>query len=150
MSLEQTIMADLKAAMLAKDEAGLRAIRAIKSAILLAKTSGGGKELSAEDEVRMLQKLVKQRQESIEIYNTQQREDLAKPEMEEVAIISKYLPQMMGEDEIRAVVKQTILDTGAKSPAEMGKVMGAVTKQLAGKADNKLVSQLVKELLNQH
>ncbi len=149
MSLEQTIMGDLKAAMLAKNEAGLRAIRAIKSAILLAKTSAGGKELTAEDEVKMLQKLVKQRQESIEIYNKQGREDLSKPEMEEVEIISKYLPQMMGEDEIRAAVQAAITSTGAASPAEMGKVMGVVTKQLAGKADNKIVSSIVKELLSQ-
>ena len=149
MSLEQTIMGDLKAAMLAKNEAGLRAIRAIKSAILLAKTSAGGKELTAEDEVKMLQKLVKQRQESIDIYRTQGREDLAKPEQEEVDIISKYLPQMMGEEEIRAAVKDAIATTGASSPAEMGKVMGVVTKQLAGKADNKIVSSIVKELLSQ-
>lgn len=148
MSLEQSIMADLKAAMLSKNEAGLRAIRAIKSAILLAKTSAGGKELSAEDEVKMLQKLVKQRQESISIYETQNREDLAAPEREEVAIISKYLPAMMGEEEVRAAVKAAIEQTGAKSPAEMGKVMGVVTKTLAGKADNKLVSALVKELLS--
>ena len=141
-------MADLKAAMLAKNEAGLRAIRAIKSAILLAKTSGGG-ELKPEDEVKMLQKLVKQRQESIEIYKTQNRDDLAKPEMEEVEIISKYLPAMMSEEEVREAVKAAISSTGASSPAEMGKVMGVVTKQLAGKADNKLVSALVKELLNQ-
>lgn len=140
-------MADLKAAMLAKNEAGLRAIRAIKSAILLAKTSGGGSELSDEDEVRMLQKLVKQRQESIDIYKAQGRDDLAGPEMEEVAIISHYLPAMMGEDEIRSVVEQAIASTGAASPAEMGKVMGVVTKALAGKADNKIVSAIVRELL---
>jgi uncharacterized protein YqeY len=145
--LEQKIMADLKAAMLAKNEAGLRAIRAIKSAILLAKTSGGGSELSDEDEVRMLQKLVKQRQESIDIYKAQGRDDLAGPEMEEVAIISHYLPAMMGEDEIRSVVEQAIASTGAASPAEMGKVMGVVTKALAGKADNKIVSAIVRELL---
>lgn len=140
-------MADLKAAMLAKNEAGLRAIRAIKSAILLAKTSGGGSELSDEDEVRMLQKLVKQRQESIDIYKAQGRDDLAGPEMEEVAIISNYLPAMMGEDEIRSVVQQAIASTGAASPADMGKVMGVVTKALAGKADNKIVSAIVRELL---
>ncbi len=148
MSLEQSIMADLKAAMLAKNEAGLRAIRAIKSAILLAKTSAGGKELSSEDEVKMLQKLVKQRQESISIYEAQQREDLAAPEREEVAIISKYLPEMMSEEDVRKAVKAAIEQTGAKSPAEMGKVMGVVTKALAGKADNKMVSALVKELLS--
>ncbi|MBK7964851.1 MAG: GatB/YqeY domain-containing protein [Bacteroidetes bacterium] len=148
MSLEQSIMADLKAAMLAKNEAGLRAIRAIKSAILLAKTSAGGKELSSEDEVKMLQKLVKQRQESISIYETQQREDLAAPEREEVAIISKYLPEMMSEEDVRKAVQGAIEQTGAKSPAEMGKVMGLVTKALAGKADNKMVSAIVKELLS--
>lgn len=145
--LEQKIMADLKAAMLAKNEVGLRAIRAIKSAILLAKTSGGGSALSEEDEVRMLQKLVKQRQESIDIYKAQGRDDLAGPEMEEVAIISHYLPAMMGEDEIRAAVQQAISTTGASGPAEMGKVMGVVTKALAGKADNKIVSAIVRELL---
>jgi uncharacterized protein YqeY len=148
MSLEQSIMADLKTAMLTKNEAGLRAIRAIKSAILLAKTSAGGKELSKEDEVKMLQKLVKQRQESISIYETQQREDLAAPEREEVAIISKYLPEMMSEEDVRKAVKAAIEQTGAKSAAEMGKVMGVVTKALAGKADNKMVSALVKELLS--
>lgn len=148
MSLEQSIMADLKTAMLTKNEAGLRAIRAIKSAILLAKTSAVGKELSEEDEVKMLQKLVKQRQESISIYETQQREDLAAPEREEVAIISKYLPEMMSEDDVRNAVKAAIEQTGAKSPAEMGKVMGVVTKALAGKADNKMVSAMVKELLS--
>ncbi len=148
MSLEQSIMADLKTAMLTKNEAGLRAIRAIKSAILLAKTSSNGKELSEEDEVKMLQKLVKQRQESITIYETQQREDLAAPEREEVAIISKYLPEMMSEEDVRKAVKAAIEETGAKSPAEMGKVMGVVTKALAGKADNKMVSALVKELLS--
>lgn len=148
MSLEQSIMADLKAAMLAKNEAGLRAIRAIKSAILLAKTSAGGKELSSEDEVKMLQKLVKQRQESISIYEAQHREDLAAPEREEVAIISKYLPEMMSEDDVRKAVKAAIEQTGAKSAAEMGKVMGVVTKALAGKADNKMVSAIVKELLS--
>jgi uncharacterized protein YqeY len=148
MSLEQSIMADLKTAMLTKNEAGLRAIRAIKSAILLAKTSAGGKELSKEDEVKMLQKLVKQRQESISIYETQQREDLAAPEREEVAIISKYLPEMMSEEDVRKAVKAAIEQTGAKSAAEMGKVMGVVTKALAGKADNKMVSVLVKELLS--
>ena len=148
MSLEQSIMADLKTAMLSKNEVGLRAIRAIKSAILLAKTSAGGKELSEEDEVKMLQKLVKQRQESITIYETQQREDLAAPEREEVAIISKYLPEMLSEEDVRKAVKAAIEQTGAKSPAEMGKVMGVVTKALAGKADNKMVSAVVKELLS--
>lgn len=148
MNLEQKITADLKTAMLAKDEAALRAIRAVKSAILLAKTSAAGKELSVEDEVKMLQKLVKQRQESIAIYQAQQRDDLAKPELEEVEIISRYLPAMMGEDEIRAAVQAAIVQTGASQASDMGKVMGVVTKQLAGKADNKVVSSIVKELLS--
>ena len=149
MSLEQKITADLKTAMLSKDEAGLRAIRAIKAAILLAKTGGAGKELTAEDEVKMLQKLIKQRQESIEIYKSQNRDDLANPELEEVAIISRYLPQMMSEAEIRTEVSKAIESTGAKGPGDLGKVMGVITKQLAGKADNKTVSAIVKELLTQ-
>jgi uncharacterized protein YqeY len=148
MSLETAVQGDLKTAMLAKDEAALRSLRAIKSAILLAKTSAAGKELGPDEELRILQKLVKQRLESIAIYQTQQREDLAKPEQEEVEIISRYLPKMMDESEVRAAVAAAIAETGATSPAEMGKVMGVVTKQLAGKADNKLVSALVKELLS--
>lgn len=147
MSLESAIQSDLKTAMLAKDEAGLRALRAIKSAILLAKTASAGKEIGPDEELRILQKLVKQRLESIAIYQTQQRDDLARPEQEEVEIISKYLPKMMDETEVRAAVAEAIAQTGASSPSDMGKVMGVVTKQLAGKADNKLVSALVRELL---
>jgi uncharacterized protein YqeY len=146
MTLEEQINADLKSAMLAKDEPTVRGLRAIKQAILLAKTSGGG-SVTAEDEVRMLQKLVKQRKESVEVYQQQSRQDLAAPELEEIAVIEKYLPKMMSEEEITAVVREAIRQTGASSPQEMGKVMGVVTKQLAGKADNKLVSQLVKSLL---
>ncbi len=147
MSLEQNIMTELKAAMLAKNEAALRGLRAIKSAILLAKTSGAGGELSSEEEVKLLQKLVKQRKESVDIYNQQNRPDLAQGEMEEIAVIEKFLPQMMSEDEIKAVVQGVITAVGATSAADMGKVMGAATKQLAGKADNKLVSAVVKQLL---
>lgn len=147
MALETNIQADLKAAMMAKNEAALRALRAIKAAILLAKTSGGGGELSNDDEIKMLQKLVKQRKESIEIYEKQGRDDLAKTEKEEVAVIEKYLPAQMSEAEIRAEVKKIIEATGAKSAAEMGKVMGMASKQLAGKADNKMVAGIVKELL---
>jgi len=140
-------MPELKAAMLAKDEAKLRALRAIKSAILLAKTSEAGKELSEEDETKMLQKLVKQRKESIDIYMQQNRADLAKTEQEEVAVIELFLPKMMSEDEIREALKGIIESVGAKSPAEMGKVMGAATKHFAGTADNKIVSMLVKQML---
>ena len=147
MGLEQNIMVELKAAMLAKNEAGLRGLRAIKSAILLVKTSEVGKELTEEDEIKILQKLVKQRRESLDIYVQQNREDLAIGERQEIEVIEKFLPQMMSEEEVRKVVESTIASLGATSPGEMGKVMGAVTKQLAGKADNKMVSALVKQLL---
>lgn len=147
MGLEQNIMVELKAAMLAKNEAGLRGLRAIKSAILLVKTSEVGRELTEEDEIKILQKLVKQRRESLDIYVQQNREDLAITERQEIEVIEKFLPQMMSEEEVRKIVESTIASLGATSPGEMGKVMGAVTKQLAGKADNKMVSALVKQLL---
>ena len=146
MTLEEKINADLKTAMLAKDEATVRSLRAVKSAILLAKTSGS-ETVSAEDEMKMLQKLVKQRKESVDIYLQQNRADLAKTEQEEIAVIEKYLPEQMSEDEIKAELKKIIDQVGAKSAAEMGKVMGAASKYFAGKADNKVVSQLVKQLL---
>ncbi len=145
MTLEEKINPELKAAMLAKDEAALRALRAIKSAILLAKTSG--ETFTSEDELKMLQKLVKQRKESVEIYQTQNRADLAKTELEEIAVIEKFLPQQMSEDEIKEELKKLIAQVGATSAAEMGKVMGVASKHFAGKADNKVVSQLVKQLL---
>lgn len=148
MALEQSIMAELKAAMLAKDEAKLRALRAIKAAIILLKTSEAGKEITEEDEMKMLQKLVKQRKESIDIYTKQGREDLAKTEQEEVAVIELFLPKMMSEEEIRVALKDIIASVGATSAAEMGKVMGAANKAFAGKADNKIVSVLVKEMLS--
>ena len=146
MTLEEKINADLKTAMLAKDEATVRSLRAVKSAILLAKTSGS-ENISAEDEMKMLQKLVKQRKESVDIYLQQNRADLAKTEQEEIAVIEKYLPKQMGEEEIKAELKKIIEQVGAKSAAEMGKVMGAASKHFAGKADNKVVSMLVKQLL---
>lgn len=148
MALEQNIMAELKAAMLAKDEAKLRALRAIKAAIIILKTSEAGKEITEEEEMKMLQKLVKQRKESIDIYTKQNREDLAKTEQEEVAVIELFLPKMMSEDEIRVALKEIIANVGATSAAEMGKVMGAANKTFAGKADNKIVSVLVKEMLS--
>jgi len=148
MSLETKIMTDLKAAMLAKDEAGLRALRAIKSAILLTKTSGTAGEMKEEDELKLLQKLMKQRKESLEIYQQQGRADLAKGEQDEIAVIEKFLPQMMSEAEVTVVVRSVIEQTGATSAADLGKVMGAVTKQLSGKADNKMVATLVKQLLS--
>jgi len=148
MSLEQKITADLKTAMLAKDEAGLRSLRAIKAAILLAKTSeGAGGELKEEDETKLLQKLVKQRRDSLEIFQQQNRNDLAKKEQEEIAIIEKFLPQQLSPEELKELLTKIITEVGASSPADMGKVMGAATKQLAGKAEGKAISTLVKELL---
>lgn len=149
MGLEQKIMNELKAAMLAKDEAALRSLRAIKAAILLAKTSEGASgELKEEDETKLLQKLVKQRKDSLEIFQQQQRTDLAQKEQEEIAIIEKFLPAQLSPEEIRGEVQKIISATGASSPADMGKVMGAATKQLAGKADGKTISTIVKELLS--
>ena len=149
MSLEQKIMGELKTAMLAKDEKALRSLRAIKAAILLAKTSeGAGGELKEDDEIKMLQKLVKQRKDSLEIYEQQNRTDLAQKEKEEIEIIEKFLPKQLSVDELRSEVAAIISEVGASSPADMGKVMGAATKKLAGKADGKTISALVKELLS--
>ncbi|MEO7923283.1 MAG: GatB/YqeY domain-containing protein [Chitinophagaceae bacterium] len=149
MGLEQKIMADLKTAMLAKDEAALRSLRAVKAAILLAKTSeGAGGELKVEDETKLLQKLVKQRKDSLEIFQQQNRADLAKKEEEEIAVIEKFLPKQLSAEEIKAELVKIIAATGASSPADMGKVMGAATKELAGRADGKTISLLVRELLS--
>lgn len=149
MSLEQKVMTDLKTAMLAKDEKSLRSLRAIKAAILLAKTSEGSSgDLSAEDEVKMLQKLLKSRKDSLEIYQKQNRPDLAIKEEEEIAIIEKFLPAQMSPQALKEALVKIIADTGASSPADMGKVMGVATKQLAGRVDGKSISTLVKELLS--
>ena len=148
MSLEQKVMADLKTAMLAKDEKSLRALRAIKSAIIIAKTSEGAHgEIKEEDEIKLLQKLVKQRRDSLEIYENQNREDLAEKEKEEIAVIEKFLPKQMDEIELKEIIAKIITETGASSPADMGKVMGAANKQLSGKADGKKIAGIVKELL---
>ncbi len=148
MSLEQKVMNDLKTAMLAKDEKSVRSLRAIKAAIILAKTSEGANgEVSETEEVKLLQKLLKQRKDSLEIFTTQNRPDLALKEQEEISVIEKFLPQQMSPEDLRAAIAKIIADTGAVSPADMGKVMGAATKQLAGKIDGKSVSTMVKELL---
>src|SRR5437773_7883697 len=148
MNLEQKIMAELKTAMLAKDEKALRSLRAVKAAILLAKTAeGAGGELKEEDEIKLVQKLVKQRKDSLEIYQQQNRTDLAQKEREEIEVIEKFLPQQLSTDELKILLTKIIAETGASSPADMGKVMGAATKQLAGKADGKSISAMVKELL---
>jgi uncharacterized protein YqeY len=148
MSLEQRVMADLKEAMKAKDDAAKRGIRAIKSAILLAKTDGSGKEIDEAAEIKMLQKLAKQRQDSLEIYEKQGREDLAITEREELEIIQRYLPEQISEEELTAILKKIITDTGAESMKDMGKVMGMASKELAGRADGKTISGMVRSLLN--
>jgi len=148
MGLEQSVMTDLKAAMLAKDEAALRGLRAIKAAIIIAKTSeGAGGELKEEDETKLLQKLVKQRKDSLAIYQEQKRPDLAKKEEEEIRVIEKFLPKQLDEQALKAALSKIIAETGASSPADIGKVMGLATKQLAGQADGKTISAAVKELL---
>lgn len=148
MSLEQNIMAKMKNAMKAKDEAALRGLRAIKAAILLAKTSGGSGEITADDEIKLLQKLVKQRKDSLEIFQQQNRADLAQKEEEEINIIEQFLPKQLGADELKTIVAAIIAEVGAISAADMGKVMGAASKQLAGQADGKTISAVVKELLS--
>ena len=148
MGLEQKVMAELKTAMLAKDEGGLRGLRAIKAAIIIAKTSeGAGGELKEEDETRLLQKLVKQRKDSLAIYQEQNRPDLAKKEEEEIHVIEKFLPKQLDEQALKAALSKIIAETGASSPADIGKVMGVATKQLAGQADGKTISAVAKELL---
>lgn len=148
MSLENTVNTEIKAAMLGKQEAALRTLRAIKSAILLAKTADGQSgDLTEDDEIKLLQKLAKQRKDSIEVYAEQNRDDLATKEKEELEIIEKYLPQQMDETSLRKALQEIMQQVGASSPADMGKVMGVATKQLAGKADGKLISTIVKDLL---
>jgi uncharacterized protein len=148
MGLEQNVMAELKEAMKTKNEGSLRALRAIKAAIILAKTAeGAGGELQEADEMKLLQKLVKQRKDSLEIFEKQNRPDLAEKEKEEIAVIERFLPQQMGEAELNAAIAAIIAETGASSAADMGKVMGAANKQLAGRADGKTISAVVKQLL---
>jgi len=148
MALEQQINEEIKTAMKAKDEAGLRGLRAVKAAIILAKTAeGAGGELKEADELKLLQKLVKQRRDSLEIFVQQNRPELALKEKEEIAVIEKFLPQQMGEAELREAIAGVIAELGATSPADMGKVMGAANKKLAGQADGKAISTVVKELL---
>ncbi|MFD2743919.1 MULTISPECIES: GatB/YqeY domain-containing protein [Sphingobacterium] len=148
MSLEQTINQDIKAAMIAKDTIKLRGLRAIKSAILLAKTEKTHVEDISEDtEIKVLQKLVKQRKESAEIYKTQNRDDLYQIEVEEQQVIEAYLPKQLDRSEIEAIVKEIVAESGASSMKDMGKVMGLANQRLAGKADGSTISQVVKALL---
>ncbi len=148
MSLELTVNENMKKAMLAKDEVGLRALRAIKAAVLLAKTAEGATATLSEDaEIKLLQKLVKQRKDSLEIFERQNRQDLAQKEKEELEVIERFLPKQMSEEEIRAVVAEIVKQTGVTNISGLGQVMGVATKQLAGKADGKVISAIVKELL---
>ncbi len=150
MSLEHLINQDLKEAMFAKDRQKLAALRAIKAALLLEKTGGsvGDSEIPKSVELKLLQKQVKQRRDTAKIYREQNRPELAEEEEYQAAIIEKYLPEQMSEEEVKAVVEKVIADTRASSMKDMGRVMGMVSKQLAGKADNKMVSVLVKQMLS--
>lgn len=148
MALEQIVNDQIKAAMLAKDATKLRGLRAVKAAIIIAKTAeGAGGQLAGADETKLLQKLIKQRKDSLEIYRQQNREDLAQKEQEEIEVIEAFLPEQLGEAELKEVLTKIIAETGAASPADMGKVMAAATKQLAGQADGKTISAAVRELL---
>ena len=149
MNLEDTINADIKVAMVAREKDKLEALRAVKAAILLAKTEKGSEGgVSEEAGLKILQKLVKQRQESFEIYKQQGRDDMANEELAQLQVIKKYLPEAMSEEDIKAVIQTIIEQTGAASMKDMGKVMGMASKQLAGKADNKLVAGMIKALLS--
>ena len=149
MSLEEKVMAQMKDAMKAKDEALLRGLRAIKAEIIKAKTDPGANgQVTEEGEMKLLQKLVKSRKDSLVIYQEQNRADLANKESEEIAVIEKFLPQQMSEVELKDAVNKIIAELGAAGPQDMGKVMGVASKQLAGKADGKAIAAAVKEGLN--
>ena len=148
MSLEVKIMDQMKEAMKAKDSVALEALRAIKSAIILAKTEAGATDTLTEDqEVRMLQRLVKMRKDSAEIFTTQNRPDLAEPELAQIAVIEKFLPAQLSEAEVEAIISKIIAETGASGIASMGKVMGLATAQIGGQAEGKVISGIVKRLL---
>ncbi len=147
MALETRIMEDLKEAMRNKDEAAKRGIRAIKAALLLAKTDGSGEEMTPEKEIKILQKLVKQRRDSLDIYEQQGREDLALIEREEITILEKYLPQQLDEAALTDILNGIIAEIGAAGPKDMGKVMGLANQRLAGQAEGRVISSIVKRLL---
>jgi uncharacterized protein YqeY len=148
MSVQSQVMEQMKVAMKAKDTVALESLRALKSAFLLANTSGGNVELSEEDEIKIVQKLVKQRKDSAAIFQEQNRMDLAEPEIAQAKILEQFLPAQMGEEELKAAIEAIISQTGASSMKDMGKVMGMASKQLAGKADGKAISMVVKQLLS--
>jgi len=149
MSLIQKIDADIKKAMLAKEKDKLEALRAVKNAILVQRTEKGASEkMDEQTELKILQKLVKQRKESAEIYHEKGRTEMAEQEMQQADVIQQYLPEQMSEDQIKEKIKQIVDQTGASTMKDMGKVMGVASKQLAGKADNKIISKIVKEILS--
>ncbi|MCF8716012.1 GatB/YqeY domain-containing protein [Joostella atrarenae] len=149
MSLQDKVMAEMKTAMKSKDTVALTALRSVKSELLLAQSSAGGKDgMSEEDEIKLLQKLVKQRKDSAAIYTEQGRADLAEPEMAEAAILEKFLPEQLSEEEVAVIVDAVIAKTGAEGMKDMGKVMGMASKELAGKADGKTISTVVKSRLS--
>lgn len=149
MSLQAQIMDEIKAAMKAKDTVALEALRAVKSELLLASTSSGSKEeLTEDEEIKLLQRLVKTRKESARIFTEQNRPDLAEPELAQVAVIEKFLPAQLSEEEVEAVVAKIIAETGASGIASMGKVMGLASAQLGGTAEGKTISTIVKKLLS--
>lgn len=148
MRLEERITTDLKTAMKAKDQQSLRGIRAIKSAILLAKTDGSGKELDEAGEISLVQKLVKQRQDSLKIYEDQNREDLAQTEREEIEVLQRYLPAAMEDSDLEVLIQEVINTTGASSMKDMGKVMGMANGKVAGRAEGKRIAAMVKKLLS--
>ncbi|MBS9767008.1 MAG: GatB/YqeY domain-containing protein [Flavobacteriaceae bacterium] len=149
MSLQKVLMEKMKEAMKSKDTIALEALRAIKSAILLAKTEAGGTdELTEEQEIKMLQKLVKQRKDSATLYKEQNREDLATPELQQAEVIAQFLPKQLDEAELKNIISEIVSKVGATSMADMGKVMGIASKELAGKADGKAISTVVKQLLS--
>jgi len=147
MALQQNVMTAMKAAMKEKNQTALAALRAIKSELLLAKTDGGSDDISEEQEIKILSKLVKQRKDSAAIYKEQNRNDLAEPELAQAKVISQFLPAQLTKAEIEVVVKSTIENVGAESMKDMGKVMGIVNQKLAGKADGKTISEIVKKNL---
>ncbi len=147
MTLEEKIQKDLIAAMKAKDEVTLRSVRAIKAAIILIKTDGSGQVFDTDKEIKLLQKMVKQRKESLTIFEQQGRSELAKTESDEIAVIEKYLPKQLNTDDIEMVVKKIIAESGAVGIKDMGKVIGMANKQLAGQAEGAVISGIVKKLL---
>jgi len=147
MPLEEQINNDIKEAMKAKDQAWLRGVRAVKAAILIAKTDGSGSAMDTDREIKLLQKLVKQRQDSLAIYEAQNRPDLATVEKEEIEVIQRYLPKQMSMDEIESIISGLIKENSAAGIKDMGKIMGLASKALAGKADGKTIAEIVKKLL---